>query len=83
MKERYDKVRQMAKRITKNVQKTKIMAVLDSMPNDDVARSSNLIQDAKHQTMSEGDGRNRRLRIYYDQCRIAFRRKVFITLFIV
>lgn len=67
-KERYDKVRQMAKRIAKNVQKTKIAAVLDSMPNDErriVHQTLSKMQNIK--TMSEGDGRNRRLRIYYDQ----------------
>ena len=67
-KERYEKVRQMARRIAKNVQRTKIAAVLDSMPNDErkvVHQTLSKMQNIK--TESEGDGRNRRLRIYYDQ----------------
>ena len=67
-KERYEKVRQMARRIAKNVHRTKIAAVLDSMPNDErkvVHQTLSKMQNIK--TESEGDGRNRRLRIYYDQ----------------
>lgn len=67
-KERYEKVRQMAKRIAKNVEKTKIAAILDPMPNDErkvVHQALSKMRNIK--TESEGDGRNRRLRIFYDQ----------------
>lgn len=67
-KERYEKVRQMAKRIAKNVEKTKIAAVLDPMPNDErkvVHQALSKMRNIK--TESEGDGRNRRLRIFFDQ----------------
>lgn len=67
-KDRYEKVRLMAKRIAKNVQKTKIAAVLDPMPNDErkiVHQTLSKIRNIK--TESEGEGRDRRLRIFYDQ----------------
>lgn len=67
-KERYEKVRQLAKRIAKNVQKTKIAAILDPMPNDErkvVHQTLSKIRNIR--TESEGEGRNRRLRIFYDQ----------------
>ncbi len=67
-KERYEKVHQMAKRIAKNVEKTKIAAILDPMPNDErkvVHQALSKMRNIK--TESEGDGRNRRLRIFYDQ----------------
>lgn len=67
-KERYEKVRQMAKRIAKNVEKTKIAAILDPMPNDErkvVHQALSKMRNIK--TESEGDGRNRRLRIFFDQ----------------
>src|SRR5690554_5568397 len=67
-KDRYEKVSQMAKRIARNVQKTKIAAVLDPMPNDErkiVHQTLSKIRNIK--TESEGEGRNRRLRIFYDQ----------------
>jgi spoIIIJ-associated protein len=67
-KDRDEKVSQMAKRIARNVQKTKIAAVLDPMPNDErkiVHQTLSKIRNIK--TESEGEGRNRRLRIFYDQ----------------
>lgn len=67
-KDRYDKVRSMATRIAKNVQRTKIAAVLDPMPNDERKIVHQTLSKMKHiKTESEGDGRNRRLRIFYDQ----------------
>ncbi len=66
--DRYEKVSQMAKRIAKNVQKTKIAAVLDPMPNDErKIVHQTLSKIANIRTVSEGEGRNRRLRIFYDQ----------------
>ncbi len=67
-KDRYEKVRSMANRIAKNVQRTKIAAVLDPMPNDErkiVHQTLSKMRNIK--TESEGEGRNRRLRIFYDQ----------------
>ena len=67
-KDRYEKVRSMANRIARNVQKTKISAVLDPMPNDErkiVHQTLSKMRNIK--TESEGEGRNRRLRIFYDQ----------------
>jgi spoIIIJ-associated protein len=67
-KDRYEKVRSMANRIARNVQKTKIAAVLDPMPNDErkvVHQTLSKMRNIK--TESEGEGRNRRLRIFYDQ----------------
>jgi spoIIIJ-associated protein len=66
--DRYEKVRSMANRIAKNVQRTKIAAVLDPMPNDErkiVHQTLSKMRNIK--TESEGEGRNRRLRIYYNQ----------------
>ena len=65
--ERYEKVRAMAQRIAKSVQRTKIAAVLDPMPNDErkiVHQTLSSMRNIK--TESEGDGRNRRLRIFFD-----------------
>lgn len=66
--ERYEKVRAMAQRIAKSVQRTKIAAVLDPMPNDErkiVHQTLSAMRNIK--TESEGDGRNRRLRIFFDK----------------
>lgn len=66
-KDRYEKVRSMANRIGRNVQKTKIAAVLDPMPNDERKVVHQTLSKMKNiRTESEGEGRNRRLRIFYD-----------------
>jgi spoIIIJ-associated protein len=67
-KERFEKVRSMATRIGKNVQRTKIAAVLDPMPNDERKIVHQTLSKMKNiKTESEGEGRNRRLRIFFDQ----------------
>jgi len=66
--ERYDKVQSIAYRIAKTVQKTHISAVLDPIPNDERRVVHNFLSDIPHiRTESEGEGKDRRLRIIYDE----------------
>lgn len=63
---RYKKVKAMAIRIAKNVRRTKIDAVLDPMPNDERKVIHQTLTDFKNiKTESEGEGRNRHLKIMY------------------
>ncbi len=67
-KDRYEKVRAMATRIAKNVQRTKIAAVLDPMPNDERKVVHQTLSKMRNiRTESEGEGKNRRLRIFFDK----------------
>lgn len=66
--DRYDKVKSMANRIAKTVQRTKVSAVLDPMPNDERKVVHQMLSGMKNiKTESEGDGNHRRLRIIYDR----------------
>lgn len=66
--DRYSKVRNMAKRIAKNVQRSKIDATLDPMPNDErKAVHQELTRFSNIKTESVGEGRNRRLVIKYQK----------------
>ncbi|WP_373128294.1 R3H domain-containing nucleic acid-binding protein [Dielma fastidiosa] len=56
-----------ALRIAKTVQKTKVDAVLDPMPNDErKAIHTYLANMPRIRTISEGEGKDRRLKIVYD-----------------
>lgn len=64
--DRYAKVKMMAKRIAKTVQRTKVSAVLDPMPNDERKVVHQYLTGMDHiRTESEGEGKNRRLHIHY------------------
>lgn len=64
--DRYSKVRSMAKRIAKNVMRTKIDATLDPMPNDERKVIHQELSTFKNiKTESVGEGHNRRLVIKY------------------
>ena len=66
--DRYSKVKAMARRIAKNVQRTKIDATLDPMPNDErKAVHQELSNNKNIKTESVGDGQNRRLVIKYSK----------------
>lgn len=66
--DRYDKVKAMATRIARTVQRTKISAVLDPMPNDERKVIHQMLSEMKNiRTESEGDGNHRRLRIIFDK----------------
>lgn len=66
--DRYAKVKMTAKRVAKTVQRTKVSAVLDPMPNDERKVIHQYLSDMSHiRTESEGEGKNRRLRIIYDE----------------
>lgn len=64
--DRYSKVRGMARRIAKNVQRSKIDATLDPMPNDERKVVHQELANYKNiKTESVGEGRNRRLNIKF------------------
>ena len=64
--ERYEKVRLMARRVAKTVQRTHVSALLDPMPNDERKVIHQYLSNmANIKTESEGEGKNRRLRISY------------------
>lgn len=66
--EKYQKECSMALRVAKSVQKTKINASLDPMPNDErKAVHSYLVNMSKIRTVSEGDGKERHIVIVYDE----------------
>lgn len=65
--DRYDKLKLMAKRIAKQVQRSKIDVSLDPMPNDERRVIHKELTDFKNiRTVSEGEGRNRHLKIVFD-----------------
>lgn len=64
--DRYSKVKSMAKRIAKNVLRSKIDATLDPMPNDERKVIHQELSNFKNiKTESIGEGQNRRLVIKY------------------
>lgn len=66
--DKYVKECSAALRIAKTVQRTKVDAVLDPMPNDErKAIHTYLANMARIRTISEGDGKERRLKIVYDE----------------
>lgn len=65
--DRYQKLKAMAKRIAKNVSRSKIDASLDPMPNDERrVIHKELTNFPSIRTQSEGSGRDRHLKIVYD-----------------
>ncbi|MBR5005393.1 MAG: protein jag, partial [Erysipelotrichaceae bacterium] len=63
---RYEKVKALAKRIAKTVQRTKDDASLDPMPNDERKAIHQVLADMPHiVTQSEGEGAARHLKIMY------------------
>ena len=66
--DRYDKVTMIASRVARTVQRTKISATLDPMPNDERKVVHQFLSEMKNiRTESEGEGVNRRLRIIFDR----------------
>lgn len=64
--ERYKKVKAMAIRLAKNVKRTKVDVVLDPMPNDERKIIHQTLTNFENiKTESEGEGRNRHLKIMY------------------
>lgn len=64
--ERYEKVIAMATRIAKTVVRSKTDALLDPMPNDERKAIHNHLSNMEHiATISEGEGKDRRLKIVY------------------
>lgn len=65
--EKYHKECAMALRVAKTVQRTKVNATLDSMPNDErKVVHSYLVNMPKIRTVSEGEGKDRHIVIVYD-----------------
>lgn len=65
---RYAKLKDMAKRIAKTVARTKVTASLDPMPNDERrVIHKELTNFPNVRTESEGKGRDRHLKIVYDE----------------
>lgn len=64
--DRYEKIILMATRIAKTVARSKTDALLDPMPNDERKAIHNQLSGMEHiATISEGEGKDRRLRIVY------------------
>lgn len=64
--EKYRKECALASRVAKTVQRTKTDAILDPMPNDERKAIHNHLANWDHiQTVSEGEGNQRRLKICY------------------
>lgn len=65
--ERYEKLKNMARRIARQVQRSKVDVSLDPMPNDERRVIHKELTDAPNvRTLSEGEGRKRHLKIVYD-----------------
>lgn len=65
--DKYHKVTMLAVKVARQVDKSKIDAVLDPMPADERKAIHNYLSPMKHiRTVSEGEGNQRRLRIVYD-----------------
>ncbi|MBR2685630.1 MAG: KH domain-containing protein [Erysipelotrichaceae bacterium] len=65
--DRYDKIKGIAYRVAKSVQKSHVSATLDPMPSDERRVIHNFLSEmANIRTESEGDGRGRRVKIIYD-----------------
>jgi spoIIIJ-associated protein len=66
--DRYDKVIAMANRIAKTVLRTKVAATLDPLPNDERKVIHQYLGEMDNiRTESVGEGRERRLKIVYDE----------------
>jgi len=66
--DRYDRLKTTVYRVAKTVQTTKVDAVLDPMPNDERRVVHQYLNEMKNiRTQSEGEGRDRRLRIIYEE----------------
>lgn len=66
--DKYVKECSAALRVAKTVQKTKVDAILDPMPNDErKAIHTYLANMPRIRTISEGEGKERRLKIVYDE----------------
>ncbi len=66
--DRYEKVIAMAKRIAKTVQRTKVAATLDPLPNDERKVIHQVLSEMNNiRTESVGEGSGRRLKIIYDE----------------
>lgn len=66
--DRYEKLKAMAMRIGKSVQRTKVSAVLDPMPNDERKIIHQELTAMRHiRTESEGAGNQRRIKVIYDE----------------
>lgn len=64
--EKYQKECHFAERVAKTVQRTKTDAILDAMPNDERKAIHNHLSNWEHiRTESEGEGKERRLKICY------------------
>lgn len=64
--QKYKKECSLAAKVAKTVQRTKTDAILDPMPNDERKAIHNFLANWNHiQTVSEGEGRDRRLKICY------------------
>lgn len=65
--DRYDKIKGIAYRVANSVKKSHVDATLDPMPSDERRVIHNFLSDvANIKTESEGDGRERRVKIIYD-----------------
>ncbi len=65
--DRYDKIKGIAYRVAKSVQKSHVSATLDPMPSDERRVIHNFLSEMTNiRTESEGDGRGRRVKIIYD-----------------
>lgn len=66
--DKYVKERAAALRVAKTVQKTKVKATLDPMPNDERKVIHSYLSNIPYiRTESEGDGKNRHITIVYDE----------------
>lgn len=66
--ERYEKVKSIASRVARSVQRTKIDAALDPMPNDERKVIHQYLASWPYiRTESEGEGSHRHLKIMYDR----------------
>jgi len=66
--ERYDKIKYLAKRTAQTVQKTRVPARLDPMPNDERKIIHQYLSEMRNiRTISEGEGNFRYLKIIYDE----------------
>ncbi len=65
--DRYDKIKGIAYRVANSVQKSHITATLDPMSSDERRIVHNFLSDMSNiRTESEGDGKDRRIKIIYD-----------------
>lgn len=65
--DKYNKLSKLAVRVAKQVQRSKVDAVLDPMPNDERKAIHNYLTNMNYvRTVSEGEGNQRRIKIVYD-----------------